>query len=183
SAPKLLREFGQGEPAKWWMMISYPDANTYLQAQQLEEDPTFLEASKAYASLPAEAPLFNRYTSQLLHAFTGMPEVAFPEVEAGLFELRTYEGYNEDAVRRKAAMFNDVEIDLFHRTGLHPVFFGKMLAGPVRPALVYMLHFKDMAERDANWKTFFAHPEWKAMLQNPKFANTVSNIHKTFLVP
>ena len=29
--------------------------------------------------------------------------------------------------------------------------------------LVYMLHFKDMEERDANWQVFLDHPEWKEM--------------------
>ena len=182
-APRLMQELGNSEPAKLWLLIAYPDANTYLQAQQLEEDSAFLEQAKDYSSMPAEAPIYNRYTAQLLHAFAGMPEVADPGDEAGLFELRTYEGYNEDAVRRKTEMFNTEEIDLFNKVGLYPVFFGKMIAGPVRPALVYMLHFKNMEERNANWKVFFDHPTWKALLKMEKYANTVSNIHKQFLVP
>ncbi len=182
-APKLLKELGNSEPANLWLLIAYPDAETYVQAQQLEAGADFLAASKTYDAIPPGQPIYNRYASQLMLAFTGMPEVAFPGPEAGLFELRTYEGYSEDAVRRKTAMFNDEEIVLFHEVGLHPVFFGKMIAGPYRPSLVYMLHFRDMEERNANWSTFGNHPDWKAMLQKEKYANTVSNIRKTFLVP
>ncbi len=112
-----------------------------------------------------------------------MPEVANPGPEAGLFELRTYEGYSEDATRRKIKMFNVEEIDLFHETGLHPVFFGNMISGPHRPALVYMLHFKDMEERNANWSKFGPHPKWRAMVVKEEYANSVSNIRKSFLVP
>ena len=32
---------------------------------------------------------------------------------ASMFELRTYEGYSEDGVRRKISMFNIEKIDLF----------------------------------------------------------------------
>ena len=40
----------------------------------------------------------------------------------------------------------------FYETGLHPVFFGETIIGEKLPQLTYMLTFKDMEERDANWK-------------------------------
>jgi hypothetical protein len=179
----LMKVLGDAEPAMIWVLISYPNADTYLQAQDLSEDKTYQKAAAAYQAVPADKPVFNRYASQLLHAFSGMPAVASPGKDAGLFELRTYEGYSEDAVRRKIKMFNVEEIDLFHEVGLHPVFFGKMISGPYRPCLVYMLHFKDMEERNANWGKFGPHPKWKAMVAKPEYADSVSNIRKTFLVP
>lgn len=181
--PRIMKELGNSEPASVWVLVSYPSAEVYLKAQHLNADPNYFLAAAKYNAVPAEKPVYNRFTTQLLHAFKGMPTVVDPGKEAGIFELRTYEGYNEDAVRRKTAMFNDEEIELFHKVGLHPVFFGKMIAGPYCPSLVYMLHFKDMEERNENWGTFLAHPEWKAMLTDEKYANTVSNIRKTFLVP
>lgn len=180
---KLMKELGNEEPAKIWVIISYPDAEAYLAAQDLSSDASFQEAAKGYTAIPADRPVYNRFTSQLLHAFKGMPQVVDPGADGQVLELRTYEGYSEDAVRRKIKMFDVEEIDLFHEVGLHPVFFGKMISGPYRPCLVYMLHFKDMEERNTNWKTFLDHPEWKAMLGNPEYADTVSNIRKTFLVP
>lgn len=180
---KVMKEMGQEDPAKIWVLIAYPDAETYVTAQHLNAYLTYRTNAESYNGIPPERPVFNRFASQLLHAFTGMPQVADPGKEAGLFELRTYEGYSEDALRRKTAMFNDEELPLFDEVGLHRVFFGKMISGPYRPSLVYMLHFRDMAERDANWGTFVSHPDWKRMSSLEKYANSVSNIRRTFLVP
>jgi len=180
---RIMKELGNEEPAKIWVMIAYPDAATYVAGQELSTDEKYAAAAAEYHAVPANKPIFNRYGSQLLQAFTGMPEVANPGPEAGLFELRTYEGYSEDATRRKIKMFNVEELPLFHETGLHPVFFGNMISGPYRPALVYMLHFKDMEERDANWGKFGPHPKWRAMVVKEEYADSVSNIRKTFLVP
>lgn len=179
----FFEELGNADPKKIWALLSYPSADIYLKAQNLQADKAFLSASKEYDTAPANQPIFNRYTSSLLLAFDGLPKMLSPIDGASIFELRIYEGYNEDAVKRKINMFNDEEIDLFHRVNLHPVFFGDMIAGPHRPALVYMLNFKNMEQRDANWKKFIEHPEWNKMKGEPKYANTVSNIRKTFLSP
>lgn len=179
----IFEELGNADPKKIWTLISYPNAEVYLKAQQLASDPDYAKTALTYDALPSDKPLFNRFTSSLLLAFDGLPQMKTPIDNASLFELRTYEGYNEDAVRRKIKMFNQEEIDLFLRTDLHPVFFGEMLAGPYRPSLVYMLNFKDMAEHDASWIKFIKHPEWIAMKAKPEYANTVSNIRKTFLKP
>lgn len=181
--PRIMKELGNAEPAAVWVLITYPNAATYLAAQHLNTDPEYRAAATTYNEVPAGKPVYNRFSSQLLHAFQGMPRVANPGPDAGLFELRTYEGYSEDAVRRKTAMFNNEEIKLFLKVGLNPVFFGKMIAGPYRPSLVYMLHFRDMADRNESWGRFGPHPEWKAMVAKEEYANSVSNIRKTFLVP
>lgn len=180
---RIMRELGNADPAKVWVLIAYPDAATYVACQNLDDDAQYRTATETYDTIAPDRPVYNRFTAQLLQGFKGMPAVDDPGDDAGLFELRTYEGYSEDAVRRKIAMFDDEEIDLFLRVGLHPVFFGKMIAGPYRPCLVYMLHFKDMEERNANWATFSQHPDWKRMVAEEKYANTVSNIRKQFLVP
>lgn len=179
----MFTELGNADPKKLYVLISHPTAEAYLKAQNLTQDAEFVSAANKYDTAPANQPIFNRFSSMLFLAFDGMPQLKAPKADAGLFELRIYEGYNEDAVRRKIQMFNVEEITLFHKVGLYPVFFGDVLAGPYRPCLAYMLNFKDMDERNANWKTFLDHPEWKAMLGNEKYANTVSNIHKIFLQP
>ncbi|MCB0632866.1 MAG: NIPSNAP family protein, partial [Lewinella sp.] len=68
-------------------------------------------------------------------------------------------------------------------TGLHPVFFGQMISGPNMPALTYMIYFKDMEERDANWAKFIDHPDWKTMSSKEEYANSVSEIIRIFLTP
>ena len=177
----IFGEIGNSDPAKLYVFIAYPNGKAYLQAQNLQNDAGYIAASSEYNALSPEQTLYNRFTSSLLLAFDGMPKMMDPVDGAALFELRTYEGYSEDAVRRKIKMFNDGEIDIFLKTGLHPMFFGEMIIGPYRPCLTYMINFKDMDEHDANWKNFVGHPDWKAMSGKEEYANTVSNIRKLFL--
>ena len=128
-----------------------------------------------------ESIAYNRYESWLLHAFDGFPILEKPIDGNALFELRTYESINEDALRRKIKMFNDEEVPIFKDAGLPPLFFGEMLAGPYRPALTYMVHCKDMEASQNGWKAFLNHPDWNRIKVLPIYANTVSNIRNTFL--
>ena len=80
-------------------------------------------------------------------------------------------------------MFNKEELALFYKVGLNPLFFGEMIAGLYRPCLTYMINFKDMEAHDTAWKAFINHPEWIEMSSKPEYANSVSNIRKTFLEP
>ena len=72
---------------------------------------------------------------------------------------------------------------MFVKTKLNSVFFGEVVAGTNMPCLAYMLTFKDIAERDANWANFIKDPEWKRMSADPQYAHTVSNIVRKFLEP
>ena len=116
-------------------------------------------------------------------AFSGIPTMKVPSQTERVFEFRNYESFSEEAGQRKIKMFNEGELDIFYKTGLNPVFFGEVLIGQNLPCLSYMLVFKDIEERDANWEKFIAHPEWKHMSQLPEYANTVSQVNRTFLVP
>ncbi|HAQ19664.1 MAG TPA: NIPSNAP family containing protein [Prolixibacteraceae bacterium] len=179
-----FEELDKEEPAKIYTLFAYPSAQVYYEMQQyLVTDTDYLAAAKSYFGLPAAKPVYERYETFLMDAFDGIPNLKLPEKNRGLFELRTYESYNEDAARRKVAMFNDEELPLFEQVGLHPVFFGKILAGKYMPALMYMLWFKDMDECVANWKKFVDSPEWKAMSGKAIYAETVSKVRKKFLTP
>jgi NIPSNAP protein len=79
-----------------------------------------------------------------------------------LLELRTYyanPGKLEDVHKR----FRDHTMQIFAKHGMTVVGFW----GPVykkdgsEDRLVYMLSFKDRAERDAKWKEFGSDPEWQ----------------------
>jgi len=179
----LFEELGNADPKKIMALISYPNPSIYLKAQNLQGDSTYQTASAEYHALPADRPIYNRFSSSLLLAFDGLSQMMTPVDDASIFELRTYEGYSEDAVRRKIKMFNVEEIPLFLKVGLHPIFFGDMIVGPHRPCLTYLLNFKDMEERDANWGKFIQHPDWNTMKVKPEYANTLSNIRKVFYQP
>ena len=51
------------------------------------------------------------------------------------------------------------------------------------PALIYMLSYEDMKERDDKWKKFGDSAGWNQLKVKPEFANTVSTVNKVFLVP
>jgi len=180
----VFTEMAKSEPPVLYMLIPYVGAAEFAGlSTALLEDKIYQKAAAEYNAIGPNAEVYFRYDTWLLRAFEGMPQVKLPEQEERIFELRTYEGYSEDAVRRKVKMFNEGEIDIFLDTGLHPVFFGHMLAGPDMPALSYMLTFKDMAERDENWQAFIKHPDWQRMSKMEEYANTVSKIHRVFLEP
>ncbi len=179
-----FEETSETLPQKLYLLIPYNSMDHYQQVlQQLKTDRELQEAARAYYEYAeADFPI-SGYTSSLLVAFEGLPALVKPAQGSQLFELRTYEAYNEDALRRKIKMFNESEFEIFDEVGLHSVFFGEQISGPEMPCLVYMLAFRDMEERNANWAKFFAHPEWQRILELEEYAHTVSNISRVFLRP
>lgn len=180
----VFKETGKSEPAKVYVLIAYPSLEEYGDINmKVKSDSDFKKNSAEWDKMPADKPVFNRYSSSLLVAFDNMPSLKVPPKEQRIFELRTYEGYNEDATRRKIKMFNEEEFTIFDRTKLTRVFFGEAIAGPNLPCLTYMITFKDMEERDKNWAAFGADADWKKVSNDPQYANTVSNIRRIFLEP
>ncbi|OQP61667.1 NIPSNAP family protein [Niastella populi] len=180
----VFKEIGKSEPPKIYLLIAYPSFEEYLTINtNLKKDDAYLKSSEAWNKVPADKPVYNRITTSLLLAFEGFPVVKVPAKEPRIFELRTYEGYNEDAVTRKVKMFNEEEFPIFYKTKLTPVFFGEAIAGANLPCLTYMITFKNMEERDKNWAAFGADADWKRVSSDPKYANTVSNIRRVFLEP
>ncbi len=176
--------YGKEEPPKGYYLMVYKNFSEYHRIKNfLWSDITFLERSKDFFKDAAEEPAYLRFETYLLEAFNAIPNLRDPEKERGLFELRTYESNTEEAGQRKVRMFNNEELELFDEVGLHPTFFGEVLAGPQMPALVYMLWFRDMEERDANWNTFRESPKWRRMRSKKEYENTVSVVNKEFLLP
>ena len=179
-----FREYGMEEPPRVYMLHAYRDPLDYWNAtRDMRTDSVFLKAAGNYFGLPAANPVFERYDTFIMSAFQGLPQLSMPAKNRGLFELRIYESHNEEAFWRKVRMFNNEELPLFKKVGLHPFFFGEIMAGRHMPALAYMLWFKDMEERDANWKTFVTSEEWKIMSNKEEYAHTVSKVRRIFLTP
>lgn len=177
-------EMSKSEPAKLYLLIPYRSFEDFSRVTAaLKTDKEFIEASTEYNQIPVEQPVYARYDSSLMVAFDGLPQMIIPESRPRMFELRTYEGYSEDAVARKIKMFNNEEFTIFNRVKLNPVFFCEVIAGPNLPALTYMLTFKNMEERDRAWQAFGTDPDWQRVSKLPEYANTVSRIFKTFLEP
>jgi NIPSNAP len=169
--------------------IASLDALAALEAG-LDRDDQFLRAGAAYIDAPATDPAYIRQEVSLLGAFSKMPRIEVPAATAAkgprLFEVRTYESTSEKAHRAKVRMFAELgEIDIFKRVGLTPVFFGRTLAGPRMPNLVYMLVHDNMAGREKSWDAFRNDPEWKKLSATPGYsdAEIVSNITTVYLRP
>lgn len=180
----VFNEMANPEPTKIYVLIPYISMEHFGGVHEfLSGDEDYQTAEETYRMIPVENTIYARFDAYLMRAFEVMPAMKVPKQEERIFEMRTYEGYSEDAVRRKVKMFNNGELPIFQKTGLHPVFFGHLLSGPAMPALTYMLTFKNMEERDANWKAFIDHPEWKELSGLEEYANAVSNIIRVFLLP
>lgn len=177
-------ETSRNEPAMLFLLIAYSSFDEYRKINDaLKIDNEFQQASQKYNTLPADKPVYARFDTSLMIAFDGWPKLVAPQSGSRFFELRTYEGYNEDAVRRKIKMFNDSEFGIFNRVKLNSVFFGEVIAGKNMPALTYMTTFTTMEEQDQAWKRFGADAEWQKISKEEQYANTVSKIYKTFLEP
>ncbi len=177
----VFQDINNSAEKKVRTLISYPSSEIYMRTQMMQHKVPFVTAAQEYNAVPPDSPIYNRFESSLLLAFTVQPQMVLPKPDSGVFELRIYEGYSDDAVRRKIKMFNDGEVPIFIDAGLYPVFFGEMIAGPLRPCLVYMVNCKDMEAHAAGWKAFVSHPKWIEMKDKEEYANSVSNIRNAFL--
>jgi hypothetical protein len=165
-----------------YLLLPHKDLASFATMdQRMFQDEVFAKSEGVEAS-PSD-PLYVRMESSLMVSFDGLPQLVLPEKKGRIFELRTYESHSKKANKKKIEMFNKGEIDIFKRTGLTPVFFGETLIGPKLPNLTYMLTYADMAEREKNWATFLADPEWKKINSIPEYATAVSNISNIFLRP
>ena len=167
-----------------FMLIPHKSFDAMLKAwNNLIENDDFIRA----ADTDISDPLYYRMESSLMLAFEELPTIEIPESIKGkagrIFEIRTYESHNRLKAKLKVEMFNKGEIALFKKTGLHPVFFGETISGPLIPNLTYMLGFESMEQRNANWPVFAQSAEWKEMSSNPRYKDTVSNITDNILTP
>jgi hypothetical protein len=179
-----FEETSEALPAKIYLLIPYDN----LQAIEttfnaLATDNQYQEDGASYLKSPPGAPIYSRITTNLILASTGFPNLVKPADDSEFFELRIYESYNEDALRRKVKMFNDSEFDIFADVGLPTVFFGSNIAGDQMPCLTYMLAFKDKAAHSAAWSKFGDHPEWKRITQLEEFFDAMNDITRVFLKP
>jgi hypothetical protein len=131
----VFTELGLSTPAVLYVLIAYPGIDSfYMAPERLAADEKYRDASASFESRSSQDAVYARYDTWILSAFDGLKHMVVPDTSGDrIFELRTYEGHNDDAVTRKTAMFDKEELDLFFRTKLHPVFFGKMIRIFLKP--------------------------------------------------
>ncbi len=170
-----------------YVLLQHKSRRTILSLRRrLLADETFEQKAKKFLDTPAETPLYKRMESSLMASFEGHPELAVPTTkESRIFQLRIYESHSMKASQKKIEMFNKWEIEIFKKTGLHPVFFGETIFGDRMPNLTYMLGFDDMEESKKNWRTFVTSADWKRVSSIPEYADKkiICNITNIYLKP
>ncbi len=168
--------FGEGPTVL--VLIPHPSFESVASLPaRLEVDSEHRRAGASFLEAPAVDPPYVSLQSELLVAFDSMPKVEVPAATAAkgprLFELRTYLSHSEAAHKKKMEMFTPKmgELEIFRRTGLAPVFFGRAVSSWRLPSFTYMLAFADEAARVKAWGTFVNDPDWKKLRATPGYSD------------
>jgi hypothetical protein len=167
---------------------AYPEWAAFEQvSQKVLADEEFMRETTAWTSQPGLPYL--RSEVRLFAGFEGFPQIEVPPTEPKrpprLFELRTYESNHLFSLRKKIGMFENGEIDIFRKSGITPVFFGRAVAAPAMPNLTYMVCYDSLAARETAWRAFGSSPEWAKLRNTPGLsdAEIVSNISSALYSP
>lgn len=183
----VFRNHGDPNDHSQFMVIPFESLDQFSQLNiKLAADTEFTEASKAWFGQDMKDPVYNRVDSWITQAFDSIPKMevpAFTDKAERIYELRLYESHNMDSARRKVKMFDDGETQLMRDVKLGPVFFGRTLAGPDSPNLIYLLGAESEEAHKAHWKAFISSDGWAAIKDLPEYANTVSKIQSWNLKP
>lgn len=179
---------GGPEMPKVHVLLTHSDpASVATLSSRLDADAEYRDAAAGWLARPATSPGYIRYESTLLQAFPNIPKIEVPDTtRPRIFELRTYESHNERAHDMKVEMFTHMgELEIFRKTGLNPVFYGRTLIGRRLPNFVYMLTFDDHAAKQKAWRTFVADPEWDKLKSTPGYSDPeiLSNLTSLTLRP
>jgi len=121
------------------------------------------EFSASFDRWEAGEPAYLSQESMLLEATDYSPEITLPATPPStprIFELRTYHSPTARQWKQLHERFSGPEIKIFHRTGVHPLFYSSTVFGPMRPNLTYLIPFDNLAAREKAWTAFGADPEW-----------------------
>ncbi|MBC7948590.1 MAG: NIPSNAP family protein [Chitinophagaceae bacterium] len=157
-------------------------------SKRLMNDAVYQRAAKEFIDAGYNNPPYSRLESILMRAFSMAPALQLPALKGPykdrLYELRSYESSTEKLAVNKVHMFNEGgEIDLFRRLGFNAIFYASVITGSKMPNLMYMTSFENKADRDAHWKNFGSHPDWKALSAKSEYQHNVSHIDVIFLRP
>lgn len=142
----------------------------------------------AVAELEAGEAAFYREDSMLLRATPFSPPLkpALPDdLKHKIFELRIYESPTYRQLDYLHDRFAGGEIDLFHKSGIHPVLYADTLWGPNRPNMAYLIPFESEAYREKAWAAFRENPDWHRLRDESirRSGEIVRNITNMILTP
>jgi hypothetical protein len=151
----------------------------------LDADPDY---AAAIAELEKDEPAFYREDAVLLRATPFSPPlVATPAGEPShkLFELRIYESPTHRQLGYLHDRFAGGEIDIFHKSGIHPILYADTIFGPNQPNMAYLIPFESEAHREKGWAAFRGNPDWVRICDESvrHGGEIVRNITNMFLSP
>lgn len=102
-----------------------------------------------------------------------------------IFELRKYETPTWKQLGYLHDRFAGGEIALFHKNGIHPLFYADTVTGPDQPNMIYMVPFENAAAREKAWAAFRGDPEWAKLREESirKGGEIVRNIFNFIVKP
>jgi hypothetical protein len=127
----------------------------------IESDPGYRKAHEEFER-GAEPP-YDTAERSLLAATDFSPEIVPPAEKPKsqrYFELRIYHSPTQRQLRLVHERFAGPEIKIFHRSGVHPLFYADTIIGRELPNLTYLIPFATLADREKAWDAFGADPEW-----------------------
>jgi hypothetical protein len=163
-----------------YVLIPFRSEKEWMQLDKnILKDETYTADAKNFLAAPVDKAPYERMESVLLEAFLSQGQLLLPAAKNAdrVFELRSYESPTENLLAKKIAMFNKDEINIFNRLGFNPIFYGRVLSGSHMPNLMYMPIFKNVEDRNAQWKVFGNDPKWKEISSDPENENKVSVSH------
>lgn len=128
---------------------------------RLAADEEFRKATEQWESGPE--PPYEHFSRMILSATPYSPEIvplATRPAKPRIFELRVYHSPTYRQLQALHERFAGPEIKIFHRCGVHPLFYSDTLFGPNMPNLTYLSPFESLAAREKAWDAFGADPEW-----------------------
>ncbi|MDR1491244.1 MAG: NIPSNAP family protein [Planctomycetaceae bacterium] len=180
------KNYDKANDLKVFLVTQFTTTNQLLQViPKLLADDTYLKDASPIFEAPMNDPIYDTGEASLLLGFDHFPRIEVPSLEKDrVLQIRLYNSYNIERNARKIEMF-DVggEIALFKKFGMAPVFYGETLAGRMTPNLTYMLSFKNIDEKIANWQKFATSSEWKKLSGDPLYKNTANKILNILLKP
>jgi hypothetical protein len=150
---------------------------------KLAADMEYQKAAADFLSAPKTNAAYERFESSLLVAFNGMKHLTVPPADKrpNVFELRTYMSPSEAKGLNKIQMFESGEINVMKEIGLAPIFYGRVLAGPHMPCLMYMTCGENMDQHKQHWSAFGSAPVWKQLQADPQYKDNMIGMIRVLL--
>lgn len=158
-----------------WVLLPHKTLDSVSTAgTRLLADKTYRTDGATFLALTKADPLFQSYTTSVLHAFDGMPGIEHPsDADSRVFQLRIYANPTETATAKKVEMFETAELDIFREVGINPVLFSTAISGPDMPNITYMVGYDNEDAMKAAWKAFGKNPKWQELRAIPEYSDDV----------